>query len=64
MHVGKNSRRMDAILDLGKFLEVCETRFEIFDFKVYAYMRRPKYNNAIEIANNRANQLHTIISSS
>ena len=37
--------------------------FEIIDFKVYAYIRRLKYNNAIEIANNiyRANQLHTII---
>ena len=45
MHVGKNFRRMDAILDLGKFLEVRETRFKIFYFKVDTYMRRLKYNN-------------------
>ena len=41
---------------------MCETLFKIIDFKIYAYIRILKYNNAIEIENNTANQLHTIIS--
>ena len=36
----KNFRRIDAILDSGKFLELCETLFKIIDFKVYAHIRR------------------------
>ena len=35
----KNFRQIDAILDSGEFLEVCETLFKIIDFKVYAYIR-------------------------
>ena len=31
-------------------MKVCETLFKIIDFKVYAYIRRIKQNNAIEIA--------------
>ena len=45
------------------FLEMCETLFKIIDFKVYAYIRKIKWNNAIEIAKNRVNQLNTIICS-
>ena len=39
-------------------MEACEILFKIIDFKVYAYIRKAKYN-AIKIANNRVNQLHT-----
>ena len=49
------------ILDSGESLEVCETLFMIIDFKGCACIRRLKYSNAIETANNRANQLYTII---
>ena len=38
-----------------------ETLFKIID--VYVYIRRLKHNNAIEIAKNGTNQLHTITSS-